>query len=455
MEIEMSPIKYICAAAFLLSIGCESDFPSKELGLNLPKEINIAEIEKNYFSKKIEVVDISKSVSGNSFSNRAASYLRRSPDVAALKAAIKKAEASVKVTEDQKEPQFFGGITGGLDNSIKDYFGAGITLSGEKTVFDAQKTDLSISSLKIQRLLSEIQLTALVENQSLALASSYLEILEAEAGIALVEKRKQLVENNLVKLDELVVAGVLNVSDKVAGQIASVKLNSIRESQNAKKKQAWSALSRKLGSNLTFVKQSDVWELFGQKSDLNFKLEDVPSIKTSILEVQIAEFELLQAKRSVAPVIKLTGSLVQPLDTTDQNENVRLGINIQTPLFKQRHLKNLVEAETAAVDFAKNQLEKSIQDTVISGDILRSALSSSEQTRELLKKSVALAQQEILYIERQIKVGQASVNQLINAHSQLLDTELRLSAARFEYFQAHLRILELHGRLTKHLNIKL
>ena len=68
---------------------------------------------------------------------------------------------------------------------------------------------------------------------------------------------------------------------------------------------------------------------------------------------------------------------------------------------------------------------------------------------------MALAQQEILYIERQIKVGQASVNQLINAHSQLLDTELRLSAARFEYFQAHLRILELHGRLTKHLNIKL
>jgi len=403
MEIEMIPIKYICAAAFLLSIGCESDFPSKEFGLKLPKEINIAEIEKNYFSKKIEVVDYSKSVSGNTFSNRAASYLRRSPDVAALKATIKKAEANVKVTEDQKEPQFFGGITGGLDNSVKDYFGAGITLSGEKTLFDAQKTDLSISSLKIQRLLSEIQLTALLENQSLALASSYLEILEAEAGIALVEKRIQLVETNLVKLDELVIAGVLNVSDKVAGQIASGKLKTMRESQNATKKQAWSALSRKLGSNLTFVKQSDVWELFGQKSDLNFKLEDVPSIKISILELQIAELKLLEAKRSVAPVMKLTGSLVQPLDTTDQNENVRLGINIQTPLFKQRHLKNLVEAETSAVDFAKNQLEKSIQDTVISGDILRSALNSSEQTRELLKKSVALAQQEILYIERQIK----------------------------------------------------
>ena len=87
---------------------------------------------------------------------------------------------AIKVTEDQKEPQFFGGITGGLDNSVKDYFGAGITLSGEKTLFDAQKTDLSISSLKIQRLLSEIQLTALLENQSLALASSYVEILEAE-----------------------------------------------------------------------------------------------------------------------------------------------------------------------------------------------------------------------------------------------------------------------------------
>jgi len=44
---------------------------------------------------------------------------------------------------------------------------------------------------------------------------------------------------------------------------------------------------------------------------------------------------------------------------------------------------------------------------------------------------------------------------MINAHSQLLDTELRLSTARFEYFQAHLRLLELHGRLTRHLNIKL
>ena len=393
----MKPLLYICSFALICTIGCEKNEVSKKLPTYFPPKINLAEIESDYLSKKTLATDLTKNISGNTFPDRVASYLRRSPDVAALQSAIRKAQAQIKVTEDQKNTQISGGLTAGFDNQIQDYLGAGLTVSGEKIIFDAQKTELSISEVSTQVALSEFQLAAFLESETLSIASRYLDFLEAEKGIELVQIRMKLLTDNLEKIDKLVDAAVLNVADKVSGEIAASKLESLKESQNAQKKQAWSSLSRKLGSNLVFLNQDDVWKIFAQKSDLKFELANIPAVQIATLNLHTSKLKLLKAERGIAPIVKVTGAISQPLNELSNNETIRLGINVQTPLFKEKYLSSLIETEQLAVSYSESQLEKTLQDIMIQGDVLKSALSSAETNRKLIEESVELAERELQF----------------------------------------------------------
>jgi len=453
--VKMKFLIYICSLALLFAIGCEKNEASKILQTYIPPNINLAELEANYLSKKTSAADLTKNINGNTFSDRVSSYLRRSPDVAALQSVIRKAQAQIKVTEDQKNAQISGGLTAGFDNQIQDYLGAGLTVSGEKIIFDAQKTDLSISEVSTQVALSEFQLAAFLESETLSIASSYLDFLEAEIGIELVQIRMKLLNDNLEKIDKLVDAAILNVADKVSGEIAASRLESLKENQNAQKKQAWSSLSRKLGSNLTFHNKEDVWKIFAKTSDFEFELANIPAVQIATLNLHTSKLKLLKAERGIAPIVKVTGAISQPLNELSDNETIRIGINVQTPLFKEKYLSSLIETEQLAVSYSESQLEKTLQDIMVQGEVLKSALSSAETNRKLIEESVELAERELQFLERQVKVGQANLSQLISSHSQLLDYELRLNSARFEYFQTKIRTLELNGRLREFLEIQL
>lgn len=343
-------------------------------------------------------------------------------------------------------------------NSSQSSFG----LSTGVTLFDGMKMKYNIDASKADMYAAEADLQKIKQDITVNVAAGFLQILLNKELLQISKDQLELTKSKIEQRKALVAAGKMaegEMYDLIAQQ----------SKEELSKVQAQNTLNLSLldlaqymevdhFENLDIVAPENLSE-----SDLHFLSADEvfetalthrPEIKGAEFRLKSSEYNVLIAKGNYYPTLTLGAnygtnyynvSNVANKSFSQQikdNKSTSIGLNLQIPIFNKFATRNNVrsaqlgvKSSTIAVDNAKIELKKSIQQAYYNALGAKSRWEASQ-------KSEIASREAYRFTNQKYEAGRATLYELYQAKSNLTQVLSEQAQAKYEYF-FRIKLLEL------------
>ena len=372
--------------------------------------------------------------------------------------ALNRPVVSATVEAAQSRSEFIG-VPPGTPTIKSDTVSA--TISAQQSLFNRTN---SISIEQAQRAFENAQASLLIAEQDLAVrvASAYFAVLASADALTTVLANKAAIGEQLASAKRNFEVGNATITDTREAQarydLAVASELAARNDLQVKQVQLDQLVGRTgiqpqgLPATVTLPPvlpaQADDWVRLAQGES--------PVIKQAQLGFQIAELETSKAKAGHLPTLGIGASYGPTRQgTTDPSSpslyrvnTASIGVTLNIPLFSGFAVQNRVKETVLLQEQARNNFEAANQ--LVSLNTRTAFLGAQSGIQQVMAYEAAEASSRVALEATQLgyKVGVKVNLDVLNAQSQLFQTQRDLSRARYDYLLSTLRLRQAAGTLT-------
>ncbi|MDB4829886.1 TolC family protein [Paracoccaceae bacterium] len=370
--------------------------------------------------------------------------------------AIKSSEKSAELIKAALRPQVTGSLYAGLENVDNPGIGAVGSLNLSKLLYDGGQSKLQQQALKydVNALFESYRETA--NEELLSNLSAIVELDSAFQLKTLARTRIDRLEELKQKLSVLKMAGAIDATTIAQSNLLVSKLMLRVEELEQQFEIAQQKFKNKYGIELTSSPMDKSLRNFCEKEFENKnKLLNAPSILREYFYLQKARTELTELKTKSDYTIGVEAGLQQSIDMSSTQLTPSFGVVIR---------KNLSDGNKLATEITLGEKKIISQEQVIKGQYqlletkvkeIRIDLRSFKRKLDINNLNVQYTLDEILFLEKQLSIGQSKLTSIVSAEAQLFELETQTVRLRSQNYLSKLMLLASLGKLTDELNIKL
>lgn len=341
--------------------------------------------------------------------------------------------------------------------------------------FDARNAEVSIRQLiwdgsitynDIKRNKSETeslryQLLSDAQDKALAVVEAYVAVLQAQQVLELSQSNYEVHQKIYKDIKKRADAGIGSTADlsQVDGRLARANTNLLAAQTNLDDKTT--EFVRITGEYPSDLQRPEVDNLYIPKSldealDLAFKNNPVLYIASN--DIDAAQYQYKQAKGEFAPKfdIEATQEWGKEIDYSDADvDETSVMLNMSYNLFNGG--SDVAKSKRAAYQINKS---KDIRDR--SHRMLKEGTRLSWSALELNRKQLGYLQQHVdssartvIAYEKQFKIGQRTLLDLLNTENELFESRKNYLAALYDGITARYRVLNATGLLLEEMRVEI
>ncbi len=380
---------------------------------------------------------------------------------------IQQAALNRKRNEQARYPNLNAQLDGGfnfgrtIDPTTNDFrsqrIGSSrVSISSNMTVYNGGKISNSIKQSKIDAEAARVDAARQLNDISLQIANSYLNVLLAKEQAIIAQKQVEQTSTQLSQTDKRIEAGVLPKNERL--EILAQQARNEQNLVSAQNNVAINLISLKNfleldpSYNLDVETPPDVIQYTAIDEYLNLEkvyqkaLETQPSIEASELRIESAHLDVDIAKAGKLPSVVLFGQINSnyahikdfPLNDgyfkqIDNNLGQTLGAQVNFPIYNrgindiaiEQARLGIINAEVANKQ-AKQQLQADVQNAIANARAGKAQLEASQIALDAAKASFDNAQ-------KMYDLGAINTLEYTNAKTNLDTAELDVVRAKYDY----------------------
>ena len=307
--------------------------------------------------------------------------------------------------------------------------------------------------------LAEIQFSGAQIDLALRTAQAYFDVLYAEDTLSYVQSLKTAAEEQLQLATKSFEVGTVTVTDvneaqsrfdlAAAQEIAALNEVSVKRQalQVLTGKEAGSLNHLRPGVNLTLPQPADMgqWVLSAERDNLD--------VQAQTLALENAQKELDRARAGHLPTLNATAGYNRNHATNGSSGETlgkgwSVGLNLSIPIYQGGGVQSRVRETHALVDKAKSDLDLAKRTAAQSAR--QSYLGVTSGIAQIKGYEAALVSSQSALDSNKLgyQVGVRINIDVLNAQTQLADTQQKLARARYEAIMAQLKLKTSVGALT-------
>jgi outer membrane protein len=365
----------------------------------------------------------------------------------------KRTSESQALTLQQSKEGLYPSLSAGGDFSLANRSSSSVStsygLNMSMTLFNGMRNYNEIRQNKLYLQTAGLNEQVTTNDIILSITEAYLQILYAHENLETAKQALSISTAEVLQSQNLLNAGSITRADfsQVLSQQASDQYSIVTAENNY----STSILSLKQLLELDVMdsfdvvlpdlKEAEVLKTLPEKTEVyQTALQVMPEMKSSSIDIQIAEYDLKNAKSGYSPTVSLKGSLGSSTTSTangkygrqlSDNFNQSLGLSVSIPIYSNGSNRTSVQKAKKGIESAKleyTNTEKTLLKTVES--LYQDAVAS--QSKYLAAKQQLQAAKETYNLtEQQFGKGLKTTLELLTARTNYLTAQLSLTQAKY------------------------
>jgi outer membrane protein len=290
-------------------------------------------------------------------------------------------------------------------------------------------------------------------------AQAYFDVLAAQDALATARGSKAAIGEQLASAKRNFEVGTATITDTREAQ-ARYDLSTAQEiaAENALRT-AQIALDQLVGRNNVQPKPLAIGKVLPGVAPadpdqwVSTALSQNPAVQRAALDLDIAHLEVDKAKSGHLPTVALvatagtdheTGVIAQPPGTT---KSASLGVQVNVPIFAGFSVQNQVREKLALEDKARDDLDAARRSTTQQTRTAYLGVQSGQAQVKALEAAEASSKLSLEATQLGYKVGVRVNLDVLNAQSQLYQTQRDLAKARYDLLVGELKLRQAAGTL--------
>ncbi len=407
-----------------------------------------------FFAKNILALTISDSVR---------STIENNKKVQIASEKLNEKKETVENAIGKKLPTVTGTISGTYSNSdnktttgdtTPETFTDKYKISATQNLYDGGEKNLEIERSKLQYENEVINYYNTIQDLSLSAINGYLTVINYEKSLEATKKNYDSVSRFLEETKLKYELGSATITELMNAEtaFAVAETNVYSAQQNYK-------VSLKTFSSIVGKEAINLEDVIDLNDDLIFDnvLSNVMKNNFNILisenNIKIKNLELAKEKSSNKASIDLTASTEYSdgsrIDNGTENTNASIGLTVTIPIFQQNIDKSDVRKINSQI-LQEEMLNEDLRDSLeieVSNYFKEYVIGISNL--KTLKIKIKYSNILLETTREEYKLGTKSITDLINAESQLLDSNVEYFNANKNYLLNYFNLLALDGSLLK------
>ncbi|HVV91962.1 MAG TPA: TolC family outer membrane protein [Hyphomicrobiales bacterium] len=353
-----------------------------------------------------------------------------------------------------KSPASFGGLVPGGRSNV-DSYPRGYNFSIQQPLFDGFRTPNSIKQAEASILAARANLANTEETVLFDAVQAYMNVLRDLALWNLQKSNVNLLNETLRQTNERFKVGDVTRTDVAQAQASLAAARSAMIAAEGQLKLSRAVYQQVIGSppgKLYPGRPADrLLPRGGQNAAVAFALRNHPAVLVALHTVDVDQYQVKIAEGALLPSVTVTGSAGQQWESSTQVKQINdasVVASLTVPIYQGG-------GEYAAVRKAKETLGEARIQADLTRDQVRegvvSAWASLESARAEIsadQAAVDAAQIAANGVAEELKVGQRTTLDLLNAEQALLNAKVTLIGAQRDRVVASYAVLQAMGTLT-------
>lgn len=327
--------------------------------------------------------------------------------------------------------------------------GSKYAINAGMTLFNGLKNYNTIKQNELLKKASELSTKETENNIEVAITEAYLEILYAHETLEMAKRTVETSKAQVALSQNLLNAGSIAKADfsQVQSQYSSDQYSVVTAQNNydTQKLILKQLLELDMMDELEIVfpkvEESDVLAALPAKADVyQTALNVMPQIQNSELSVQLAEYDLKNARSSYYPTLSLNAGLSTSHDVDvdesygnqlNHNFYQSIGLSLSIPIYSNGSTRATVQKARFGIQSAKldyTSVQKSLLKTVES--LYQDAVSMQSKYYSA-KEQLKSAEESYSLTEEQFKLGMKNTVELLTEKDNYLEAEQTLLQAKY------------------------
>ena len=382
--------------------------------------------------------------------------MENSSKVKLSRLAIESSEKSVDLVRAALRPQITGSLYAGLENVDNPGVGAFGSLNLSKLLYDGGQS-------KVQELAIKSDVNALFENYREVVNQELLSNLSAIVELDLAFRLNALGRTRVDRLDDLKqklsvlkMAGAIDVTTIAQSNLLVSKLMLRVEELEQQFEIAQQKFKNIYGIELTSTPMDKSLRNFCEKtSNSETNLLGSPSILREYFYLEKARNELEELRTKSSYTIGVEAGVQQTIGMTNTQLTPSFGLVLRKNLSDGKKLDTEIKLAEKKIISQEQIIKAQYQLLETKVKEIQINRRSFKQKLDLNNLNIQYTLDEILFLEKQLAIGQSNLTSIVSAEAQLFELETQSSRLMSENYLSKLMLLASLGQLTDELNIKL
>lgn len=382
--------------------------------------------------------------------------MENSSKVKLSRLAIESSEKSVDLVRAALRPQITGSLYAGLENVDNPGVGAFGSLNLSKLLYDGGQS-------KVQELAIKSDVNALFENYREVVNQELLSNLSAIVELDLAFRLNALGRTRVDRLDDLKqklsvlkMAGAIDVTTIAQSNLLVSKLMLRVEELEQQFEIAQQKFKNIYGIELTSTPMDKSLRNFCEKTSNSVtNLLGSPSILREYFYLEKARNELEELRTKSSYTIGVEAGVQQTIGMTNTQLTPSFGLVLRKNLSDGKKLDTEIKLAEKKIISQEQIIKAQYQLLETKVKEIQINRRSFKQKLDLNNLNIQYTLDEILFLEKQLAIGQSNLTSIVSAEAQLFELETQSSRLMSENYLSKLMLLASLGQLTDELNIKL
>lgn len=337
-----------------------------------------------------------------------------------------------------------------------------IALSAQQTLYN-RANGLTIDQAERGVSVAQAQLQAAEQDLAVRVAQAYFDVLAAQDTLTTVQASKKAIAEQLAAAKRNFEVGTANITDTREAQarfdLASAQElgaeNDLRVKRLALEQLvgrpalAPKPLNQPVALPSLTPTEADEWVSLAERNSL--------SIRQAQLGLDVAKLETAKAEAGHLPTATLSASYARLHQSLSPNaggsysgsgSNASIGISVNVPLFAGYAIQNRVKETLAAEEKARQDLDNARRSISQATRAVFFGVQSGLAQVKALEAAESSSKLALEAIQTGYKVGVRVNLDVLNAQTQLFQTQRELAKARYDVLVASLKLRQVSGQLT-------
>lgn len=392
--------------------------------------------------------------SGDSFALSVKKAVLSDPNIIGAKEELAAQLSDIRITKTQADFQVSGTLYGGIEDISDETAGVALVLSASRSLYDGGQLDAKIVADTYSAESAKYALVAQMNKRSYDLAAIWIELERYELLNERIENRLAILDPLIEQLEKVAEAGVGDASKVAAAQrtVSTIKVTQtdVRENLEIARVNfinAFGGLPLNTSYDESFIK-----DLLPAEMTIRM-IKETPAILADFSAYKAAEANLSAIKAQDAYNVGFETRLTRPFGGSDYDSDESVGLVVRKTLAQKKKMSAEIEKAEALIKSSLARLKNTMREGERAIKNAQQTIRSMDIAIELARESAEVTSNEIVFLRRQLIIGQSTLDNVLSAEARFYDAETKEINFESDKRKAEVLILSSLGIISRAVGI--